>query len=164
MSTCAGQQRKDIDFTNPKNTDISLPQHWDNSYLFGLATEIRPWPVFPIRLGFAYDMTPIPDETVSPTLPDNISTFIMGGFGYHPERWPLLPIPKQWRVFVDFYYGIGFWEREKNNQVPPAIRKSLLPGTAIEDLEVLIDTGQAQANGLYKPTLHMMGISFGMAF
>jgi long-chain fatty acid transport protein len=154
----------DIDFSNPNNTDISLPQHWDNSYLLGLATEIRPWPVFPIRLGFAYDMTPIPDETVSPTLPDNNRPFIMGGFGYHPERWPLLPIPKQWRVFVDFYYGIGFWDREKDNQVPPAIRKSLVPGTALEDLQVMIDTEQAQANGTYKPTLHMMGISFGVEF
>jgi len=152
----------EIDFSNPNNTDISLPQNWDNSYLFGLAAEIRAFKDFPIRLGFAYDMTPIPDETVSPTLPDNNRPFIMGGFGYHPERLPLLP--KDWRGFVDFYYGIGFWEREKNNRVPPAIQKSLLPGTPLESLQVRIDTEDAQANGTYSPTLHMMGISGGIQF
>ena len=34
------------------------------------------------RLGFAVDMTPVPDETVSPSLPDNHRFVFSGGLGY----------------------------------------------------------------------------------
>ncbi len=35
------------------------------------------------RLGFAVDMTPVPDETVSPSLPDNNRFVFSGGLGYN---------------------------------------------------------------------------------
>lgn len=151
-----------VDFSNPLNTDIFLPQDFGHSYLLGLGAEYRPCATFPVRLGFAFDFTPVPDETVSPTMPDSDRPFILGGFGYHPEKWPLLP--KKFHAFADFYGGIGFWERRKNNEIPGDIRKSLLPGTALEALEIVIDMEQARANGLYKPIMYMMGVSFGLNF
>ena len=158
----AEYRRLDIDFSNPMNMDILLPQNFTNSFLFGLGGECRSFEAFPIYFGAAYELTPIPDETVSPTMIDNDFPFLMCGFGYHPEKWPLLP-PKI-HAFIDFYLGIGWWERRKNNETPPDIHKSLLPGTPLEALEVVINMDGDRANGLYEGLLIMSGLSFGLQF
>jgi len=156
----ANGKNLEILFANPKNQDMIMPQDWTNQFLFGLGVEIHHFDHVPIRFGGVYDMTPIPDSTVSPTIPDNNRPFILAGVGYHPEKWPFL-IPEKCAAFVDFFFGVGWWTREKDNDFPPNIQKPLVEGT---DLDILIDMEPHRANGSYSPVVYMIGLSGGLQF
>lgn len=57
------------------------PQNWKNSMLLKIGGEYHFGDAVG-RLGFGYDITPVPDETVAPTLPDNSRILITAGAGY----------------------------------------------------------------------------------
>ncbi len=72
-----------IDFTDPASPfpDVATPKDWRNSYSlrFGVERQLDP---LTVRAGYAYDSTPIPPETIDPSLPDaNKHTLAIGG-GY----------------------------------------------------------------------------------
>jgi len=146
-------QEINIDFDNEKNPDVVLPQNFTNSFLIGFGAEYWIFPEIPMRCGFDFDFSPVPAGTVSPSMADNDRPFIHFGTGYHPkDKW----------YYIDTYYGLGFWERTKNNDIPPDIDKPL--GTDPEGLGVQMDMSENRANGRYKMMIHMLGFTVGARF
>ena len=66
--------------TNPPTTVID--QRWQDSPTFRFGAQYNVTAAFPIRVGAAWDMTPIPAETVSPSLPGNDRAVFSVGTGY----------------------------------------------------------------------------------
>src|SRR5205814_40973 len=46
-------------FDNPKQPTIVQPERWDDSFRWGVAGQYRPFDRWLLRLGFAYDYTPV---------------------------------------------------------------------------------------------------------
>lgn len=67
---------------DPRKPDEVSVSDWHNSFAFRIGAEYEAIKNLRLRLGFAYDMTPVPDETVGPSLPDNNRTVIAAGAGY----------------------------------------------------------------------------------
>lgn len=66
--------------TNPPTTTIQ--SDWQDSATFRLGVQYNIMEKLPIRIGAAYDMTPIPEETVAPSLPGNDRAVFSIGTGY----------------------------------------------------------------------------------
>lgn len=72
-----------IDFENNKPSDTStITANWHDAVALRFGASYDVLDNLPIRLGFAYDRTPIPDETVSPSLPGNHRLSAAIGAGY----------------------------------------------------------------------------------
>lgn len=68
------------DQSDPPTT--SIVSNWNNAFAFRLGLQYEVIDNLNARVGIAYDMTPIPDETVSPSLPGNDRTVFSLGLGY----------------------------------------------------------------------------------
>ncbi len=68
------------DASNPPTSTIVAD--WYDSVAFRVGYEYRTAPNFALRVGAAYDRTPIPDETVSPSLPGNHRVVGSTGLGW----------------------------------------------------------------------------------
>ena len=62
--------------------------NWDDAFAFRVGAQYDVTDAFAVRLGGNYDMTPIPDETVNPSLPgnDRISGSVGVGYSYESFR------------------------------------------------------------------------------
>lgn len=78
-----------VDATNPPTSVIE--GDWVDSPTFRLGLEYELFENMPLRLGAAYDMSPVPSDTVSPSLPDNNRGVVSAGLGYqyYPLRFDL---------------------------------------------------------------------------
>jgi len=77
------------DATNPPTAVIE--GDWFNSPTFRLGLEYALLEDLSVRVGAAYDLTPVPADTVSPSLPDNNRGVVTAGVGYqfYPLRFDL---------------------------------------------------------------------------
>ncbi len=119
--------------------DATTPFSWENAMAYSLGTEYR-WTAFRIRGGYTYDVTPIPDETVSPLLPDGNRQWWSVGVGTRGERWSL-----------DAAYQLILFDRMKANTFGSGFGSAAPP----------ID---ARANGHYRSHAHVFGVSAGYQF
>lgn len=62
---------------------------WDNVYRFMIGTEWKVNANWDLRLGYAYDQAPEPDETIDYILPDADRNMFSIGGGYHRNNWAL---------------------------------------------------------------------------
>ena len=78
-----------IEFDNPAQDDNVTVEEWDDSLFFAIGTTYKPKAVegLSLRLDFAYDQTPIPDDTRTPRIPGNDRYWISIGAGYKPFEW-----------------------------------------------------------------------------
>lgn len=75
-----------IDFAGqPASGDSVTPKNWENSSSLRLGVE-RVFERSALRAGYAYDMTPIPDETIDPSLADSDKQTFALGWGYRFSR------------------------------------------------------------------------------
>lgn len=90
--------------------EVTTEKDWENSFSFRVGMEYDTKAILPglkLRLGYAYDLTPIPDETVDPSLPGSNRHLINVGIGYRPISW----------IQFDLAYSyLIFEERESNNE------------------------------------------------
>ena len=71
------------------------PEHWEDSWSFGLAVSYDYTPEWTFRAGYVYDQTPGPStEFRTPRIPDNDRNAFGLGFTYHPNP----------RLSIDFGY------------------------------------------------------------
>lgn len=89
---------------------FELEELWENAWAFRLGAQYDIMSVVPVRLGIAYDMTPVPDETVNATLPDNDRIDATIGVGY---RWA-----RDWRLDVAYEY-VAVMQRDIRNDIGP---------------------------------------------
>jgi long-chain fatty acid transport protein len=99
-----------IDFENDSPSDTStIEANWNNAIALRFGAEYQVTENIPVRLGFAYDRTPIPDETLSPSLPGNHRLSASAGLGY-----------KTGKFSIDAGYQlVTTLEREVRNDVAP---------------------------------------------
>ena len=116
---------------------LTTPKNWKDAFAFRFGTNYEIKPGMKLRAGYIYDMTPVPDSTFEPQLPDNNRhIFCLGG-----EL-------KYKRFTLGFAYNyVLIEERVKNNVIAtngvPAFR---------------------QANGTYNGNVHSLGVSAGFEF
>ena len=69
--------------------DSVTEENWDDSWFFALGTTYKPKQVegLTVRLGLAFDESPVPDKTRTPRVPDEDRYWIAAGIGYTPLPW-----------------------------------------------------------------------------
>jgi len=77
-----------IKFDNDEQPDSVTTENWKNTWRLAVGATYNPTPRWPIRVGFAYDETPVPDsEHRTPRLPDNDRYWLSLGSGYQVADW-----------------------------------------------------------------------------
>ncbi len=69
-----------VDKTDPPQSVIT--SNWNDAMAFRFGVEYEAVKNLKLRTGFTYDMTPVPEQTLSPSLPDNDRAVIAAGVGY----------------------------------------------------------------------------------
>ncbi len=64
------------------NGPLLLPQNWDDTFTFGVGGDWQLDEHWVVRAGYAFIETPIPDETITPLLPDADRHALSLGLGY----------------------------------------------------------------------------------
>jgi long-chain fatty acid transport protein len=84
-------QSLDIDFQNNTGLlpDVSRPERWKDVVAFRIGGEYRVTDPLALRLGFVYDPSPVPAETLSPLLPDSNRLLYTAGAGYKVGAWTI---------------------------------------------------------------------------
>ena len=55
---------------------------WQNAFSFAIGANYKFCPSFEAQLGYMYDMSPVPQRTMAPDLPDANKQLVTGGIGY----------------------------------------------------------------------------------
>jgi long-chain fatty acid transport protein len=87
--------------------DATRPENWDDVMGVDIGMEYRVTDPLALRLGFRWDPTPVPAETLSPLLPDADRLFYCAGAGYKVRNW----------TFDLSYMYLDKKDRSVNNQV-----------------------------------------------
>jgi long-chain fatty acid transport protein len=89
---------------------VVLRQDWKDTWTFGLGADWDVMPEVTLRAGYIYLQSPVPDETLAPTLPDADRSVITVGAGYHSGQQSL-----------DVAYGLSIiGDREIDTNQNPA--------------------------------------------
>lgn len=94
-----------LQFENPAQPDQATEQDWNDSWFVALGTAYRLTDSWTLRVGAAYDQSPIPGDTRTPVIPDEDSYWLSIGASYSP-----LP-----NLVVDLAYGHLFTKKAKIN-------------------------------------------------
>ena len=108
---------KSLDIDNKDNRvflpDTSSPKNWDDVVAIYVGGEYRVTDPLALRLGFRWDPTPVPAETMGPELPDADKLYYCAGAGYKVNNW----------TFDLAYMYVDKKDRTVNNQTtatPPS--------------------------------------------
>lgn len=71
-----------IDFSDPNTPDVDEPRNWQDTTAVRLGYEHRGSSFLTWRAGLAFDPTPSPQDTLSPTLPDGDRVVVAAGLGW----------------------------------------------------------------------------------
>ncbi len=133
-----------LDFENntsilgiPVVADTSVPKNWNDVINFRFGAEYELSPALALRMGYVWDPTPVPPETLDTLLPDNNRHDVSIGLGY-----------KSGPITVDLaYMAIIFPARNVNNPLP-------------------VDSVGTTYNqvGKYESFAHIAGLSFSYHF
>ncbi|MEW6682403.1 MAG: outer membrane protein transport protein [Nitrospirota bacterium] len=127
----------------PPGTDTTLLL-WDDAMAYGVGTQYE-WSNFAVRGGYTLDYSPIPDNTVSPILPDGTRHWFSAGAGYKASRWS-----------ADLGYHLILFQRVKDNQYGSNFSSAGSP-PAIPAID-------ARANGTYRTVVHSVVLSVRFSF
>jgi long-chain fatty acid transport protein len=97
----------DIRDNNGLLPDAVRPEDWEDVIAVRVGGEYRITDQFAVRLGFVFDESPVPDETMSPLLPDADRFFYSIGAGYKLRNW----------TFDLSYMYLDKDDRSVNNQI-----------------------------------------------
>ena len=100
----------DLKDNGPLLPDSSSPKNWDDVVAIYIVGEYRVSDPLALRLGFRYDPTPVPAETMGPELPDSDKLYYCAGAGYKVNQW----------TFDLAYMYVDKKDRTVNNQTSVA--------------------------------------------
>lgn len=69
------------------NAGLSLEGNWHDTFIHRLGVSYQFNETWTARMGYAYDPTPVPDETLHPSLPDTDRHDLTFGVGYKSGDW-----------------------------------------------------------------------------
>ncbi len=113
------------------------PKKWEDVFAYRIGLRYGFSPVATLRLGFIYDNSPVPDETLDPQLPDADKMIYTAGIEY---KWSNRLITG---IAYNYINGRG---RTKDNDVLPFLPEHL------------------RANGKYEQSVHSLGLSINYQF
>jgi long-chain fatty acid transport protein len=87
------------------NTTINTPENWKNTFTVGFGGDWKVCENWTVRGGYQYYMSPVPDSTFSPTIPDGNQNVFTTGVQYHWGR----------HAIEGAYGGIFYEDRHINN-------------------------------------------------
>ena len=97
-------KKEEGDINTPEDEEI--PEDYEDSIQLRFGLEYMVTPDLALRLGYVYDQTPVPDESVSPFLPDNDRNDLAFGLGYTINN-----------ITIDFsYLNVDFGTRSTNGK------------------------------------------------
>ena len=97
-------------FANPKQPTIVQPEGWQDTFRYALGARWRPIPTVETRLGFAWDESAVPNETLrTPRIPDSDRFWLSAGVGWQPFE----------RLRVDVGYAHLFSPDVKSHNADP---------------------------------------------
>ncbi|MDI6854663.1 MAG: outer membrane protein transport protein [Deltaproteobacteria bacterium] len=118
---------------------ISQPKNWNDAWAFRFGANYQVNENMKIRAGYIYDLTPVPDETFEPQVPDADRHIFTVGSDL-----------KVWRLTLGIAYNYILTEsRDKNNRLT-------FNGVPLPP--------QFQANGRYESSTHSLGLSASYKF
>jgi long-chain fatty acid transport protein len=113
------------------------PRNWNDVFAYRFGVNYRWDEAITIRAGYIFDESPVPDETMDPSIPDaDRHIFCLGG-DYRV---------KDFTIGIAYNYILGE-KRDKNNN----IGSDILPG-------------DNRANGEYQQTSHSLAVSISYSF
>jgi long-chain fatty acid transport protein len=67
---------------------MGVPQNWKDTWTFGCGADWKATTDLTLRAGYIFLESPVPDETLAPTLPDTSRHVLSVGAGWHhgPSR------------------------------------------------------------------------------
>jgi long-chain fatty acid transport protein len=117
---------------------ITTPKNWHDSWAFRFGANYAVNETMKIRAGYVYDLTPVPDSTFDPQVPDaNRHIFTVGS---------------DLKVFQRFTLGIAY------NYILSE------PRTKSNNIGVNGVPASLQANGSYNSNVHSLGLSWSFQF
>jgi long-chain fatty acid transport protein len=120
-------------------TDISQEKNWFDAFAFRLGANYEVQPGMKVRAGYIYDMTPVPNSSFDPTVPDANRHILTVGGDYQINRFTL-------GLAYNFILSEN---RSKANNL--GVNGVPLPAAL-------------QANGKYKSDNHSLGLSLSCKF
>jgi long-chain fatty acid transport protein len=119
-------------------TTLTTPKNWHDAWAFRFGANYKVWDGFKIRAGYIYDLTPVPDSSFDPQVPDaNRHIFTVGGD---------IKVLKRFTLGIAYNY-ILVENRSKNN----TINVNGVPAPL-------------QANGSYSSNVQSLGLSCAFQF
>jgi long-chain fatty acid transport protein len=75
--------------SNPFNLtdETTSTKNWDDVWRFNVGVEYAALDWLDLRLGYVYDNTPVPDDTIDYLLPDSDRQIFSTGLGFHKDNW-----------------------------------------------------------------------------
>lgn len=126
--------------TTPVLGPSTTAKNWDDVVAIHVGGEYRVTDALALRLGFRYDPTPVPAETMGPELPDADKLYYTAGAGYKVSNW----------TFDVAYMYVDKKDRTVNNQSVPPISPTGTPGIGF--------------NGTWKGDAHLVALDVGYRF
>jgi long-chain fatty acid transport protein len=119
------------------SSNLIQPKNWRDSWTFRFGMNYQATETIKLRAGYTYDLSPIPDDTFDPQIPNaNQHVFAIGG------DWKI----KQFTLGLAYIYVLGE-NRSKNNNIT-------MNGVPFP----------SQANGTYRSDAQALGISLSYRF
>jgi long-chain fatty acid transport protein len=75
----------EVKFDNAAQPEEIVDTDWNDTWFFATGVTYRPNDPWALRLGFAYDQSPVPDRTRTPRIPDNDRYWVTVGASYTPQ-------------------------------------------------------------------------------
>lgn len=72
---------------DPNSDQTSSPKNWDDVWRFNVGLEYAALDWLDLRLGYVFDQSPVPDETIDYMLPDSDRHVVNTGLGFHWDNW-----------------------------------------------------------------------------
>jgi long-chain fatty acid transport protein len=128
-----------IEFDQPVfgNNSATYSKKWKDTYTYNIVGRYKVNNRLSLLAGYSYGGNAVPDETFEPTIPDSRAQILSFGADLDYTKFK----------FAFAYSYQSMESRRKNNAVPGAISSS-----------------GAKANGEYKTTTHLVGLTFGYRF
>jgi long-chain fatty acid transport protein len=89
----------DIGSNNALLPARTIPEQWNDSWTCGFGLDWQFLPGWVVRGGYVFLQSPVPDDTLAPTLPDTDTHVMTLGLGY-----------RHGRHAVDLGYALNFYE------------------------------------------------------
>ncbi len=112
----------DIRDNNGLLPDANRPEKWKDVMGVDVGAEYRVTDPLALRLGFRYDPSPVPADTLSPLLPDADRLFYCAGAGYKYRSW----------TFDLSYMYLDKKDRTVNNQTPNGVPSPISYGAGFD--------------------------------